>query len=152
MNERPEGLSTLSPYITCDNAAEAIAFYERAFGARELIRIPAPDGRIVHACLSVLGASVMISDAFAEHGMTSPKTLGGTPVTIHIMVPDVDQAFERAIAAGASVLMPVADMFWGDRYGALVDPYGHRWSLATHLRDMTPDEIREAMMAAAPGC
>ena len=124
----------VSPYLICEGAAEAIAFYERAFGAEELARLPGPGGTIVHACLRINGATVMLSDAFPDYGMVGPKALGGSPVTVHLMVPDVDAAFARAVEAGATVMMPVADQFWGDRYGALRDPFGHNWSLGTHVR------------------
>jgi uncharacterized glyoxalase superfamily protein PhnB len=141
-------ISSLSPYLICDGAAEAIEFYKRAFGAEEMVRLPAPDGRLMHACLRINGATVMLSDAFAEHGMVSPTALKGSPVTIHLMVSDVDAAFARAVEAGATVTMELADQFWGDRYGSVRDPFGHNWSMATPVRDMTPEEIQAAMARA----
>jgi uncharacterized glyoxalase superfamily protein PhnB len=143
-------VSSVSPYLVCAGAADAIAFYARAFGAEEMIRLPGPDGRLVHACLRINGATVMLSDEFPAYGMVAPTTLGGSPVSVHLMVPDVDAAVERAVAAGATVTMEVADQFWGDRYGAVRDPFGHGWSLATHLRDMSREEILEAMAKAMP--
>ena len=141
----------VSPYLICAGASEAIAFYKRAFGAEEMVRGAGPDGKIMHACLRINGSTVMLSDEFPDYGMVGPKTLGGSPVTIHLMVPDVDAAFARAVEAGATVTMEIADQFWGDRYGSLRDPFGHSWSLATHLRDMTPEEIQAAMSAAMSG-
>ena len=143
-------IASVSPYLICADAAEAIAFYQRAFGAEEMVRLPGPDGKLMHACLRINGSTVMLSDEFPDHGMVGPKALGGSPVTIHLMVPDVDAAVARAVEAGASVTMEVADQFWGDRYGSIRDPYGHSWSLATHLRDMTPEEIQAAMAQAMP--
>jgi uncharacterized glyoxalase superfamily protein PhnB len=145
----PPGVHQLSPHLVCDGASDAIAFYEQAFGAEELIRIPGEDGRLMHACVSVNGSSVLLVDENREYGLLSPKALGGTPVTIHLVVPDADATFDRAVAAGAVARMPVAEMFWGDRYGVLEDPFGHLWSVATPQRDpMTEDEIVQAAAAA----
>jgi uncharacterized glyoxalase superfamily protein PhnB len=146
----PNAVSSVSPYLICAGAADAIAFYKRAFGAEEMFRLPGPDGKLVHACLAINGGTVMLSDEFPGYGMVAPTTLGGSPVTIHLMVPDVDAAFARAVEAGATVTMELADQFWGDRYGSLRDPFGHNWSLATHVRDMTPEEIQAAMAEAMP--
>ncbi len=142
-------LAALAPHLVCDDAAAAIDFYVRAFGAEEMMRLATPDGRLAHAALRINGRMVMLVDAFPEHGMRSPKDLGGTPVTIHLMVPDVDAAVARAVEAGAELAVPVADMFWGDRYGVVVDPAGHAWSMATPVRELSPAEIAEAMKAAA---
>lgn len=141
---------SVTPYLTCEGAARAIEFYEKAFGATEMMRLAGPDGKIVHACLCINGSSVMLSDEFRAMGATSPKTLAGTPVTIHLIVDDVDRFVARAVDAGATVVMPVADQFWGDRYGVIQDPFGHRWSVATPKRAMTMDEIRDAARAAMP--
>lgn len=142
----PDDFMRVTPHIVVDGAAEAIAFYERAFGAEEVRRMPAPDGtRLLHAEITINGNRVMMTDAFPEYGSQSPKTLGGTPVTLHLFVEDVDAVFERAVAAGCTATMPVSDMFWGDRYGRLTDPYGHSWSIATRVANPTEDE----MMAAA---
>ena len=144
----------LAPHLICAGAADAIAFYKRAFGAEEILRIPAGD-KILHAALTINGATVMLTDENPNYGALSPKTLKGTPVVLHLYVPDADAFVERAVAAGAKVIMPVQDMFWGDRYGQIEDLHGHRWSIATHLRDMTEEELREAAgkaMMSGKGC
>jgi PhnB protein len=141
----PAGMHTLSPHLVCAGAADAIDFYKSAFGATELVRLAAPNGKLMHACLSINGSSVMLVDENRDYGMLSPKALGGTPVTIHLIVPDADAFAQRAVAAGATLKMPVQDMFWGDRYGLLEDPFGHRWSVATPLRaPMTTEELEAA--------
>lgn len=144
----PQGMTAVTPHLVCRNAAEAIEFYKRAFGAVEYARLPGPDGKVMHAMIAIGGASVMLVDEFPGQGMKSPQTLGGSPVTIHLYVTDVDTVFNNALAAGATAHMPVADMFWGDRYGVLVDPFGHYWSVATHMRDVSPEEMAEAMKTA----
>ncbi len=146
-----KGVSPLSPYLTCTGAAEAIAFYKAAFGAEELICIPGQDGRIMHACLSINGASVMLGDEFPEMGAVGPNTLGGTPVSMHLVVDDVDAGMARAEKAGATVVMPADDQFWGDRFGMVKDPYGHMWSFATPIREMTREELMEAAKSAQCG-
>lgn len=148
-SQRP-GQSGLIPHLVCDPCSEAIEFYKKAFGAEEMMRLPAPDGkRIMHASLTIDGHLLMLADDFPEYcadqKSSSPRALGGTPVTIHRNVPDCDAAVRRAEQAGARVIMPPADMFWGDRYSVLIDPFGHSWSFSTHLRDMTPEEMAEAM-------
>lgn len=140
----PEGMHTLTPHLVCAGAAEAIEFYKKAFGAEPLGSLPAPDGKLMHAMIRIGDSMLMLVDEFPEGCSLSPKTLKGSPVTLHLYVEDVDQAFERAIAAGAKAVMPVDDMFWGDRYGVLEDPFGHRWSIATHIRDLTREEIQAA--------
>ncbi|AOI72087.1 glyoxalase [Burkholderia ubonensis] len=147
----PEGMRTLTPHLICAGAADAIEFYRQAFNAVERVRLPAPNGKLMHACLTIGDSSLMLVDEMPEHGALGPKALNGTAVCLHLFVPDVDAAIAQAVAAGAKVTMPAADMFWGDRYGQVEDPFGHRWSLATHQRDLTPEQIREAM-ASAPGC
>lgn len=137
----------LSPHLVVRGAAKAIDFYKKAFGAVELIRLPGPDGRLMHAAVQINGAMVMLVDEMPEYGALSPLALKGSPVTVHLNVPDVDKAFARAVKAGATTVMPVADMFWGDRYGVLKDPFGHSWSIATHQRDMTAKEIQKAMQS-----
>jgi uncharacterized glyoxalase superfamily protein PhnB len=137
--------ATLMPHLVCAGAAKAIDFYKKAFGASELMRLPGKDGKLVHGAVEINGACVMLVDEMPEWGALSPKALKGTPVTVHLVVDDVDAVFKRAVKAGATAIMPVADMFWGDRYGVLEDPFGHRWSVATHVRDMTPKEIQKAM-------
>jgi PhnB protein len=141
----PEGMHTVTPHLTCTSAAEALDFYKRAFGAIELARLPGPGGKLMHAMMKIGDSNVMLMDEFPEFGALGPKSLKGSPVTMHLYVTDCDAQFARALEAGAAVKMPLADMFWGDRYGVLEDPYGHFWSVATHLRDLTPEEIQKAM-------
>jgi uncharacterized glyoxalase superfamily protein PhnB len=135
----------LIPHITCRDAAKAIEFYKKAFDAKEMMRLAGPDGKLMHASVEINGAMVMLNDEMPEHGALSPLALKGTPVTMHLNVPDVDKWFDRAVKAGATPRMPVADMFWGDRYGIVTDPFGHSWSIATHKKDMTVGEIQEAV-------
>ena len=147
----PPGQENLIPHLVCDPCAEAIAFYKKAFGAEEMCRIPAPDGRIMHAAIRIGGSAVFLVDDFPEYcggKSESPKALSGTPVTIHRYVKDCDAAIKRAQDAGATVVMPAQDMFWGDRYGVVIDPYGHKWSIATHLKDLTPEQMQAAMKEA----
>ena len=139
---------SLAPHLVCAGAAAAIDFYKKAFGAKEEVRLPGPDGKIMHACVSINGAPVMLVDENKDWGALSPKTLGGTPVSIHLGVPDADKAAAQAVAAGAKVVIPVADMFWGDRYGVVEDPFGHRWSIATPQRKLSETELREAARKA----
>jgi PhnB protein len=142
------GINPLSPHLVCAGAADAIDFYARAFGATELMRLPGPDGKLMHAAVTINGASVLLVDEMLDYGVQSPTTLGGSPVTIHLAVDDVDAWFERAVAAGATVAMAVEDQFWGDRYGVVTDPFGHHWSLATTVKTVTNDELQAAMGAA----
>jgi uncharacterized glyoxalase superfamily protein PhnB len=138
----PEGCHTVTPYLMVRGADRAIEFYKRAFGAEELMRMPGPDGRtIMHAELKIGDSRVYLSEEAPEMGCRSPQSLGGTAIALHLYVEDVDVAFKQAVAAGAQVRMPVADMFWGDRYGKLVDPFGHEWGMATHKEDVTLQEI-----------
>lgn len=143
----PHGMHSLTPHLVCAGAADAIAFYTQAFGAIELMRLPAPDGKLMHAMLRIGDSSLMLVDEMPGCGSVGPASLKGTPVTIHLYVPDVDATFTTAVAAGAKAVMPVSDMFWGDRYGLLEDPFGHRWSVATHTQDLSPDEIQAGMRA-----
>ncbi len=145
-------MSALSPHLVVDGAARAIEFYAKAFGAEEMARLPGPDGRLMHGCVRIAGQTVMLVDENRQYGLLSPTALGGSPVTLHLEVPDVDAAFARAVAAGATVTMPVADQFWGDRYGVLRDPFGHSWSLATHQRDVTLEEAKAAMAKLPREC
>ncbi|MRX08331.1 VOC family protein [Pseudoduganella sp. FT25W] len=133
------------PHLVCEGAADAIEFYKKAFNAEEMMRMPGEDGRIMHAALKIGDSTLMLADAFPEYGGKGPKALNGSPVTLHMYSPDVDAAFKQAVDAGATVRMPVADMFWGDRYGQVTDPFGHHWSIATHIKDMTPEEMMAAM-------
>lgn len=141
----PEGMHSLTPHLVCAGAADAIDFYKRAFNAVEEARIPGPEGKLIHAAVKIGDSTLMLVDENPQWGALGPKALKGSPVTIHLYVPDVDATVAQAVAAGAKVTMPVADMFWGDRYGQLEDPFGHRWSVATHTRDLTPEEMREGM-------
>ena len=151
----PDGFRTVTPHLICAGAADAIEFYKKAFGATEMFRLPGPDGRLMHASIMIGDSVIMLVDEMKEMGALGPKSRGGTPVGIHLQVEDADALFARAVAAGAAVKMPVMDMFWGDRYGVVVDPFGHEWSIATHIRDLTPDEIAAAAleaMKAQKGC
>jgi len=141
----PAGMHSVTPHLVCANAAEAIAFYKNAFGAVELSRLPAADGKLMHAMIRIGDSVVMLGDECPEWQVLGPKALGGTAVTLHIYVEDVDAAFQRALDAGAAATMALEDMFWGDRYGVVEDPYGHKWSLATHQRDVSMDEMQAAM-------
>jgi PhnB protein len=140
----PEGYHTLTPYMTVRNAARAIEFYKQAFGAVEKGVMKGPDGKVMHAELRIGDSLFMLADEFPEFGSMSPQSTGGSGTGLHIYIEDVDSAFDRAIKAGGVVEMPVSDMFWGDRYGKLVDPFGHKWSIATHKRDMSKEEIDAA--------
>jgi PhnB protein len=137
------------PHLVCDDAAAAIEFYKKAFSAEELMRLPGKNGRLMHACIKIGNSCVFLVDAMTECGALSPKALNGSPVTVHLNVPDVDATMASVIAAGATVEMTAADMFWGDRYGRIIDPFGHHWSVATHLRDLTPAEIQAAAVKFA---
>jgi PhnB protein len=140
----PEGMHSVTPHLICAGAAAAIEFYKKAFNAVELGRLPDPSGKLMHAMIQIGDSVVMLVDEFPDWGKVGPKSLKGSPVTIHLYVEDVDATFGRAIATGAKVVMPVEDMFWGDRYGVLEDPFGHYWSVATHIRDMTNKEVEQA--------
>jgi uncharacterized glyoxalase superfamily protein PhnB len=138
-------MHTVTPHLVCAGAADAIEFYKKAFNAVEAGRLPGPQGKLMHAMIRIEGSAVMLVDEMPEWGSFGPKSLKGTPVTIHLYVEDVDAVVARALAAGAKIIMPVADMFWGDRYGKLEDPFGHHWSVATHLRDVSREEMQQAM-------
>lgn len=139
----PEGYHTLAPAIAVDDAEKAIEFYKQAFGAKERMRMPAPDGRIAHAELEIGDSVLMLSDPFPQSPNKPPTELGGTSVGLFVYVEDVDSAFEQALGAGATVTFPLEDTFWGDRFGTVTDPFGHTWSMATHKEDLTPEEIAE---------
>jgi PhnB protein len=139
----PDGYHTLTPYMTVRDAARAIEFYKQAFGATEKGVMQGPDGKVMHAELKIGDSIVMLADEFPEFGSMAPSS-GGSGTGLHIYSEDVDSAFDRAVKAGATVEMPVMDMFWGDRYGKLVDPFGHKWSIATHMKDMSMDEMGAA--------
>jgi len=140
----PDWMHSITPHLVCAGAADAIEFYKKAFGAVELGRVAGAPGKLIHAAIRIGDSPLMLVDEMPECGALGPKARGGSSVTIHLQVEDVDAVFERAVAAGARVTMPVDDMFWGDRYGQIEDPFGHSWSIATHLRDVSPDELQEA--------
>jgi len=141
----PDGMHSVTPMLVCAGAADAIEFYKKAFNAVETGRLPGPKGKLLHAAIRIGDSVVMLTDEFPDFGSFGPKSLRGSPVTIHLYVDDVDEFAARAVAAGAKITMPIADMFWGDRYGQLEDPFGHRWSVGTHVRDVSPEEMRQAV-------
>jgi len=151
----PAGYYTLTPYLVCRGAAKAIEFYKKAFDAKEKVRMPAPDGSVAHAELKIGNSIVMLGDENPAMGQTAPETVGGTSAGLFIYTANVDKAYAKAIAAGAKAEQPPTDMFWGDRYAKLSDPFGHKWSMATHIEDLSPKEMAKrgaeamAQMAAA---
>ncbi len=149
----PEGYHSLTPYLAVEDAAQAIEYYKKAFGAKERMRMHAPDGKIGHAELEIGDAMVMVSDPFPQSSTRPPKELGGTSASVFMYVEDVDATVKQAVDEGATVTTEVADQFWGDRFGSVVDPYGHAWGIASHVEDVPPEEIerlgREAMAAMA---
>jgi PhnB protein len=145
----PEGFHTLTAHLVVKGASQAIEFYKKAFGAEEVGRLTGPNGNsVMHADLKIGDSHIFLVDEFPEIDCRGPESIGGTPVTIHMYVEDVDAAFDKAVAAGAKVQMPLADMFWGDRYGVVTDPFGHSWSLASHKEDLTREEIAKRAQAA----
>jgi PhnB protein len=142
-NTRPT--AGVIPHLVCANAVAAIDFYKRAFGAEEMFVLQGPDGLLMNGCVNINGGPVMLVDEMPAHNVLGPKAIGGSPVTIHLIVDDVDAVTRRAIDAGATVIMPVEDQFWGDRYGVLQDPFGHLWSVATQIREVSRDELEKAM-------
>ncbi|HSY20347.1 MAG TPA: VOC family protein [Candidatus Acidoferrales bacterium] len=143
----PEGHEGATPYLICKEASRAIDFYKAAFGAEEMLRIPMPDGRVGHAELKISGAAIMLADEFPEMGAISPQTLGGTSVRMMIYVADVDAFIARAVAAGATVLQPVTDQFYGDRNCKVADPFGHVWMFGSHQEDVSREEIMKRAAA-----
>ncbi len=146
----PAGMHSVTPHLICGGAADAIEFYKKAFGAVENSRLPGSDGKLMHAQITIGDSPVMLTDENPEYGALGPKRLKGSPVTIHLFVKDVDAFVARAVKAGAKITMPIADMFWGDRYGKIEDPFGHLWSVATHVRDIAPGEWQQAMQKSMP--
>jgi PhnB protein len=152
----PEGYHTITPYLAVENASEAIDFYQRAFGAQERVRMDGPGGAIMHAELQVGDSMIMLSDPFPQSSTTPPKQLGGTSVSIFAYVENIDDVYKQAIDAGASSLMEPDDMFWGDRFGSVQDPFGHSWTIATHIEDVEPEEMQRrseefmSQMAGSP--
>lgn len=147
----PEGYHTITPYLSIKGAADAIEFYKRAFGAKEVMRLAQPDGRIGHAELQLGDSRVMLADEFLDMDFRSPQSIGGSPVTLHMYVEDVDTVVKQAVAAGAKVTRPVQDQFYGDRSGTLTDPYGHIWHVSTHKEDLSPEEINQRAAALHKG-
>jgi|ERR1019366_5106548 PhnB protein len=144
----PQGHRSVTPYLTLNDAARAIDFYKRAFGAREVIRMDGPNGKIGHAEIEIGDSMIMLGDEMPGSGCRSPHSLGGTTAGIFLYVENVDTLFNQAVSAGAEVESPLADMFWGDRYGRLRDPFGHSWSVATHKEDVAPEEMAKRMQVA----
>ncbi len=140
----PDGFNTVTPSLVINNAKDAIEFYKKAFDAKEIYQFPIPDGKILHAMIQIGNSFVMLTDEFPMMGSKSPTTLGGNPTSVYLYVEDADKIFKQAIEAGATVSMPIMDAFWGDRYGQVIDPYGHVWSIATHKIDMMPEELQKA--------
>jgi PhnB protein len=153
----PKAYGTVTAALSIRGAADALEFYGKAFGAKERSRMPGPDGKLMHAEVKIGDSIVMLGDEAPEMGAPSPQTLNGSPVALMLYVKDVDAVYSRAVAAGATPVMPPADMFWGDRYGQVRDPFGHRWSIATHKADLTPRQMKKGMddwlasMAPPPG-
>jgi len=141
----PEGFHTVTPYLIVNDGRAAIEFYKQAFGAKEEYRMDGPGGKVMHAEIRIGDSHVMLADEFPDMGYRGPQALGGSPVSLLLYVEDVDARFQRAVAAGAKVLRPVEDQFYGDRTGTLADPFGHVWSIATHKEDVPPDEIKRRM-------
>jgi PhnB protein len=150
----PDGYHSVTPYLVVKDAAKALEFYKKALGAKELMRMPGPGGRVMHAEIRIGNSVVMMADEFPQMGASSPQTLGGTPVGLMIYVEDVDSRFNQAVAAGAKVERPLQDQFYGDRSGTVVDPFGHKWTIATHKEDVAPEEMKrraEAFMKQDAG-
>ena len=144
----PDGQTALTPYLTVRDAAKAIEFYQRAFGAIEELRMAAPGGKIGHAEMKIGSGRIMLSDEYPEMDVRSPETIGGSPVMMHLYVEDVDATFAQAVAAGAKVVRPLEDQFYGDRTGGVTDPFGHAWHIATHKEDVSPEELKKRAAAA----
>ena len=147
----PEGYNTVTPYLAVDDAEQAIEYYKKAFGAKERVRMDAPNGKIGHAELEIGDSLVMLSDPFPHATTRPPKELGGTSGSVFMYVEDVDAVVRQAVNAGATITMEVADQFWGDRFGSIQDPFGHSWSIATHVEDVPPEEMAERAKEAMAG-
>ncbi len=147
----PEGYPQVTPYLCVDGAGAAIQFYGQVFGATERMHMPAPDGKIGHAEIQIGDSVIMLSDEFPEIEARGPRSIGGTPVLLHVYVEDVDAVFDRAVQAGATALRPVEDQFYGDRSGQFEDPFGHRWNVASHVEDVPPEEMRRRAAEAMGG-
>lgn len=152
----PEGFSTLTPHLVIKNAAQAIEFYKKAFGAIELHRMPMPDGRIMHAAIKIGNSILMLCDEMPDFGALGPDSIGGSSVWLHLYFEDADAVMAQAVTAGAEVKMPLENTFWGDRYGKVQDPFGHQWAIASHVEDVTPEEtdarFKKLMTDGGGGC
>lgn len=148
VNPIPEGMHTVTPHLVCAGAADAIEFYKKAFNAVEIGRTAGPQGKLLHGLIRIGDSKVMLVDEFPDWGSFGPKSLKGSPVTMHLYVEDVDAFVAHAAAAGTKITMPLQDMFWGERYCKLEDPFGHHWSVATHVRDVSPEEMQQAAQKA----
>jgi PhnB protein len=144
----PAGYHTATPYLIVNGAAAALEFYKKAFGATELVRMPGPGGKIMHAEIKIGDSPIMLGDEVPERDIKGPISLGGTPIGMCLYVPDVDTMFAAAIAAGGKELHPIKNQFYGDRSGTLIDPFGHKWTIATHIEDLTPEQMRQRGEAA----
>lgn len=147
----PPGMHTVTPHLVCVQAAEAMEFYRKAFNAEILGQLSGPDGKLMHGLMRIGDSMVMLVDENPDWGLLGPSARGGSSVTLHLYVPDADKQFTQAVEAGCTSRMPPADMFWGDRYGIVQDPYGHLWSIATHVRDASMEEIQAAAAKGCPG-
>jgi len=147
----PHGYHTATPYLIVDGGASALEFYQRAFGAKEIMRVPAPGGKVGHAEIKIGNSFIMLADETPDMDARSPKSYGGSPVSILLYVKDVDKQFAQAVAAGGTVTRPVTDQFYGDRSGSLKDPFGHTWHISTHKEDVSPEEIKKRMEAMKKG-
>jgi PhnB protein len=145
----PEGYHSVTPYLIISGAGKAIDFYKRAFGAQEVMRMADPSGKVGHAEIQIGDSKVMLADEFPEMGARGPQAFGGSPVGLCVYVEDVDTVFKRAIAAGAKEERPLQDQFYGDRSGTLIDPFGHKWTIATHIKDVSPEEMQQHMESMA---
>lgn len=143
----PDGYASVTPYLIVQGAARAIEFYKNVFGATERMRLPTPDGRVAHAEIEISGSVIMLADECPERGAKSPQTIGGTPVCLHLYVKDADAVFAKAVATGAKQIRPVEKQFYGDRSGMFSDPFGHSWNVATHVEDVSPEELQKRMAA-----
>lgn len=148
----PDGYHSVTPYLIIKDAAKALEFYAKAFGAEELMRFPGPGGKVMHAEIKIGDSPLMMADEFPDMGHLGPSTRGGTTVSLMLYVRDVDAAFDRAVKAGATVVRPVKDQFYGDRSGTLNDPFGHQWTIATHVEDVSPEEMQRRLQAGGTGC
>jgi PhnB protein len=146
----PDGYHTVTPYLIVNGAARALDFYRKAFGAKEQVRMPGPDGKVMHAEIQIGDSKVMLADEFPQMGARSPQSIGGTPVGICLYVARVDAVYEQAVAAGAKVERPLQDQFYGDRSGTVIDPFGHKWTIASHIEDVSPEEMQKRMAAMKP--